>query len=423
MTEFRKASTVVEALEQLASALQSDASAAQESGQLSPEGRARWSESQSHLQEVNPVAEKMRRRVQARSELETVKVQLQELLPGAPSAEAVKAAQELVDKKGEGYEAVEKLLSQALELEVVATYGVKMAEKVSDLLNRLDAVQQALATCKPILLPLVQHLEHEQAASEAAQRREEEAASQAAAAAAAEEARRPVEALMEENQRRMEAQRAAEEAERRRLEEERRAEQEAEANRLASEDALLRMEKECDAKLARLGANGSCAEALASMLAAAVGAYREVVEGLQNMVTAIASEPADVRLRLIRIGNEGFQQKLGRQPGVWLFLRGLGFRALARESLPSDLVAALGLSSSGPTERFLMLAEPDMMSAYEDWNKWHKRLLAISGFLQSLEKLVFHRTAHLGRHGLDVVAGEVLSAKELLQSWESSVPD
>ncbi|OLQ10992.1 hypothetical protein AK812_SmicGene5234 [Symbiodinium microadriaticum] len=314
---------VVEALEQLASAL---------SGQLSPEGRARWSESQSHLQEVNPVAEKMRRRVQARSELETVKVQLQELLPGAPSAEAVKAAQELVDKKGEGYEAVEK--SQALELEVVATYGVKMAEK---------------------------------AASEAAQRREEEAA----AAAAAEEARRPVEALMEENQRRMEAQRAAEEAsaraERRRLEEERRAEQEAEANRLASEDALLRMEK----------------------------------------VTAIASEPADVWLRLIRIGNEGFQQKLGRQPGVWHLgvsesRRGFSSGALASALWrASDLVAALGLSSSGPTERFLMLAEPDMMSAYEDWNKWHKRLLAISGFLQSLEK----------------------SAKELLQSWESSVPD
>ncbi|CAE7894871.1 unnamed protein product, partial [Symbiodinium sp. KB8] len=324
------------------------------SGQLSPEGRARWSESQSHLQEVNPVAEKMRRRVQARSELETVKVQLQELLPGAPSAEAVKAAQELVDKKGEGYEAVEKLLSQALELEVVATYGVKMAEKVSDLLNRLDAVQQALATCKPILLPLVQHLEHEQAASEAAQRREEEAASQAAAAAAAEEARRPVEALMEENQRRMEAQRAAEEAERRRLEEERRAEQEAEANRLASEDALLRMEK----------------------------------------VTAIASEPADVWLRLIRIGNEGFQQKLGRQPGVWHLgvsesRRGFSSGALASALWrASDLVAALGLSSSGPTERFLMLAEPDMMSAYEDWNKWHKRLLAISGFLQSLEKLL-----------------------------------
>lgn len=219
----------------------------------------------------------------------------------------------------------------------------------------------------------------------------------------------------------MEAQQAAEEAARLKREEDLRAEQQAEADRLASEDAVLRMEKECDLKIAQLGANAACAEALSSMLAASVGSYRDIVEGLQSMISSIAAEPADVRLRLIRIRNEEFQQRLGRQPGVWLFLRATGFKVMAREHLPGDLVTMLSLSSGPPNERFLWLTEPDMMNAYDEWNQWHKRMLATSNFLQGLEKVAFQRIAHLGRHGQDVKASEVVSSRELLATWENAV--
>ena len=220
----------------------------------------------------------------------------------------------------------------------------------------------------------------------------------------------------------MDAQRQAEEAARLKQEEELRQEQEKELARLAAEDALLRMEKESDAKIARLGANAACAEALSSMLAASVGVYRGIVEGLETMVTSIAAEPADIRLRLIRIRNEDFQERLGRQPGVWLFLRALGFQALSREDLPTDMVTMLNLSSSPPNERFLLLKEPDMMNAYEEWTQWHKRLLSVANFLQELGKLAFQRIAHLGRHGQDVAASEILLAKELLAAWENVIP-
>ena len=233
---------------------------------------------------------------------------------------------------------------------------------------------------------------------------------------------KPLEALLEENQKKMDAQRQAEEAARLKQEEELRQEQEKELAKLAAEDALLRMEKESDAKIARLGANAACAEALSSMLAASVGVYRGIVEGLETMVTSIAAEPADIRLRLIRIRNEDFQERLGRQPGVWLFLRALGFQALSREDLPTDMVTMLNLSSSPPNERFLLLKEPDMMNAYEEWTQWHKRLLSVANFLQELGKLAFQRIAHLGRHGQDVAASEILSAKELLAAWENVIP-
>lgn len=231
-----------------------------------------------------------------------------------------------------------------------------------------------------------------------------------------------MEELLEDNQKKMDAQRAMEEAARLKQEEELRQEQQKEAARLAAEDALLRMEQESETKISKLGADAACADALSSMLAASVGVYRGIIEGLETMVTSIAAEPADVRLRLIRIRNEGFQERLGRQPGVWLFLRALGFRAMSRDELPSDLVAMLNLSSSPPQERFLLLKEPDMMNAYEEWSQWHKRLLAIGNFLQELGKLAFQRIAHLGRRGDDVAAREVLSAKELLAAWENAIP-
>merc|ERR1712012_1503781 len=99
----------------------------------------------------------------------------------------------------------------------------------------------------------------------------------------------------------------------------------------AEEEALLRAEQDSELRLAEVGADGACSEALASMLAAPVGPYRAAVEALAAMLGGIASEPQDVRLRVLRVANAGFQEKLGRRPGVWLFLRGVGFEPQSRE--------------------------------------------------------------------------------------------
>ncbi|CAJ1450485.1 unnamed protein product [Effrenium voratum] len=388
---------------------------------MSSEVHSQWIQVQDHLLELSPVAEKMQRRCNARAELENIKEELRSLIPGAPE-ECLRVAQEMVDNKAEGFEAVSSLLVKAQTLEPVATYGAKMAEKVTLLLSKLDAAKKIIdAEVAPVIAPLAQQLDAKRALSEAERQQQEAAAREAAEREAAEAARKPLDALMEENRKRMEAQQAAEEAARLKREEDLRAEQQAEADRLASEDAVLRMEKECDLKIAQLGANAACAEALSSMLAASVGSYRDIVEGLQSMISSIAAEPADVRLRLIRIRNEEFQQSLGRQPGVWLFLRATGFKVMAREHLPGDLVTMLSLSSGPPNERFLWLTEPDMMNAYDEWNQWHKRMLATSNFLQGLEKVAFQRIAHLGRHGQDVKASEVVSSRELLATWENAV--
>ena len=420
MTEFRKASAAVEAIEKLTEELKKDAANAAE-GVLSKESHSRWIEVQKHLSELSPVAEKMQRRCDARAQLEKIKEELRVLLPGAPE-ECIKKAQEMVDTKAEGFEVIEEKLSKALELEAIATYGVKMAEKVSDVLTRLNAAKEVLGTVSSVLQPLMNQFDEKVAAAEAERQKQEALANEAAAKEAAEAARKPLEELFKENQQKLEAQRAAEEAARLKAEEELRAEQEKEFLRVTAEDALLRMEKESDLKISQLGANAACAEALSTMLAASVGAYRGIVEGLETMISSIAAEPADVRLRLIRIRNEGFQERLGRQPGVWLFLRAVGFQQKTREDLPSDLVSMLNLSSSPANERFLFLMEPEMMNAYDEWSIWHKRLRAIAQFLQELAKLAFHRIAHLGRYGQDLVVSEVLSAKELLAAWENAVP-
>merc|ERR1712039_516662 len=122
------------------------------------------------------------------------------------------------------------------------------------------------------------------------------------------------------------------------------------------------------------------------------GAYREAVEALHSMLGGIAGEPEDARLRLIRIANEGFQQQLGRRPGVWLFLRCVGFETRMRESLPQGLIASLGMSGGPPTERFLWLREPSMLDDYDAWVSWHNRIKVIARFLQELERLAFQRT-------------------------------
>ncbi|CAK8985438.1 unnamed protein product [Durusdinium trenchii] len=420
MTEFRKASAAVETIEKLTEDLKQGATLAA-GGHLSNELHSCWVETQKHLSELSPLAEKMQRRCDARAQLESIKEELRASIPGAPE-DCIKQAQEMVDTKAAGYEQMQGMLSKALELEAIATYGVKMAEKVSGVLTRLSVAKETLQTMTPVFQPLVSQLDEKVAAAQAERQKQEAAANEAAAREAAEAARKPLEELMEENQKKWQAQQAAEEAARLKQEEELRAEQQKELNRLAAEDALLRMEKESDAKVAKLGANAACAEALSSMLAASVGAYRGIIEGLEAMISAIAAEPADVRLRVIRVRNEDFQERLGRQPGVWLFLRAVGFQQMTREDLPGDLVSALSLSSSPPTERFLLLMEPDMMNAYDEWSKWHQRLRAVASFLQDLGKLAFHRIAHLGRHGQDLVVGEILSAKELLAAWHSSVP-
>ena len=71
--------------------------------------------------ELSPVAEKMQRRCDARSELEKLKEELRALLPPCSPEECMKKAQELVDGQVSGFESVQEILSKALDLEATAT--------------------------------------------------------------------------------------------------------------------------------------------------------------------------------------------------------------------------------------------------------------------------------------------------------------
>ena len=187
MTEFRKASATVEMVEKLVQELQD---AKSKEGEVQAEVlHSRWTEVEKHFSELSPIADKMQRRCDARGELERLKEELRALLPPCSMEESMKKAQEIVDNKTEGFQNVQGILSQALELEAAATYGVKMAEKVSDLLARLKTARDTFEALKTVLEPLVRQFDQNAAASAAERQKQEEAARQAAEREAAEAAR------------------------------------------------------------------------------------------------------------------------------------------------------------------------------------------------------------------------------------------
>lgn len=439
MTEFRRSSAAVDALEKLVADLVGTAAGAE--GSLDDATREKFLEAQKQLSELDPTVVKMRRKCEARAELEAVKAQLLEQLPGTPT-DAIKSAQELLEPprpdedtemKDAGEESsktvvavpetvkqeIRRLLDHALELDGIATYGAKMVEKVLDLLKRFDAANsQFSAEVLPRFAVAVADAGADAEAKRAAAEREAAELAAEEARRAEEEHRRTVAALMEESEKKLQQQREEEEEERRKLEAEAEAKRKAEEQLAAEEEAFRRAQEEEEKRFAEVGPDSACAEALVGMLAMPVSAYREATEALHGMIASVASEPEDARLRVIRIANEGFQQKLGRRPGVWLFLRGVGFIARPREDLPSGLIAALG-GTGAPGERFLWLKEPDMLSDFEAWVAWHARVKSIADVLQALERLAFQRTAHLGRHGLDTAAKEAVSAADVIQRWEA----
>ena len=81
----------------------------------------RQSQVEKQFNELSPVAEKMQRRCDARSELEQMKEELRALLPPCSPEECVKKAQEMVDGQVSGFESVQEILSKALDLEATAT--------------------------------------------------------------------------------------------------------------------------------------------------------------------------------------------------------------------------------------------------------------------------------------------------------------
>lgn len=419
MTEFRRASGAVEAVVKLVDELAGSNLGATGDAAPSADARAKFAELQRHLAELAPTEEKMRRRCQARAELEELKAQLRERLPGAPE-DSVKAAQDIVDSGSEGADSLRPLLDKALELEGIASYGAKMVEKVLELLGNLDVARARLqAEVVPHLAAAVASANAEDAARLAALEREADAAAAAEAQRAEEERRQSVRALAAESAHKLQEQRQAEEeAEWKRVAEEQ-AQRSAAAAQAVEDELLQRAEAEGERRLAEVGPDAACGEALVAMLATPVGVYRDVVESLKGMVGGIAAEPSDTRLRLLRVANEDFQRCLGRRPGVWFFLRCVGFELRARDSLPGGIIAALGIPGGPPSERFLYLQEPDMLNAYEQWLPWHARIKSIAEVLQCLERLAFQRTAHLGRHGLDVAARTVLVESEVLQRWQS----
>lgn len=393
------------------------------SGESSPSEEAfkNFAEAQRQLTELEPVADKFRRKCQARADLEALKEQLREKVPGQPE-DAIKAAEEVVNESGPDTEALKATLAKCYELQSVATYGAKMAKQVEDLLVRLDGIiVRFQAEVVPRLGTAAAEADADKIKQREAAEREAAAAAEAEARRAAEEARRPVEQLMVESELRLQAQREAQaEAERKRAEEEA-ARKKVEEAAAAEEEMLRKEEEDGERRLVEVGPNVLGGEALVAMLASPVGPYREAIEALHGMLQGIASEPQDVRLRLIRTSNEGYQKRLARHPGARVFLRCVGFQSKTRESLPVGLAAAVGLGVGPPSEMFLLLQEPDMMTAYEEWISWHERLKAIANFLDDLQGFIFRRTAQLGQQGLDVPAKGAVPASDVLQRWQACI--
>jgi len=420
MTEFRRTNAAVETVEVLVADLAG-------AGELSDELRAKFVEAQSRLTELEPIATKMRRKCEARADFEAVREELRGRLPPGSLPfdrpdDVLRVTQELVDEGGQGAEALRPLLDRGLELEGLATYGVKMVDKVEDLLARLKSARSRFEEdIAPRFGASVATACADEASRIAAAEREAAALEADEAQRAEEEARRPLTELLAENERRLQAQRDADaDAEKKRAAQEA-AQLQTEAALAAEDDALRRAEEAEELRLTEVSPDVACGEALVAMLAMPVGHYREVVEALHGILAGIAAEPEDHRRRVLRTGNELFQERLARRPGTWFFLRGIGFQPMSRSSLPAGLATTLGLAAGTPSERFLVLEEPSMIDVFEEWKVWHAHIKGVADFLQRLERLAFQRTAHLGRHGLDAAAQGVVSGTEVSQLWAESV--
>jgi len=197
---------------------------------------------------------------------------------------------------------------------------------------------------------------------------------------------------------------------------------EAEAMRISmqkmeeEEEKLQMARAEVERRVAEVGLDSVCVEALTSMLTMSVGSYRDIMATLSTLVSGIVAEPADARLRLLRVKSTHFQQKLGKKEEVWSILRGIGFELRTRETLPAGLPVALGISSGPSTEPFLWLHELNMLEDYDGWMVWHERLRKIASSLDTLQSLASHRTLHLGRCGLDAKMLGVISVEEVSHS-------
>jgi len=106
--------------------------------QVSDELRSQFAEATKLFEELTPVMERMRRRFCARAELEVVRAQLCESLPEA-GGNGVAAAEDVGSSGSKEARILASLLTRAMELERIATYGSKMADQASELIARFDA--------------------------------------------------------------------------------------------------------------------------------------------------------------------------------------------------------------------------------------------------------------------------------------------
>jgi len=159
-------------------------------GQVSEEQRGLFEEAELRFNELAPRAAKMRRRHQAREELELVKAQLQQWLPIDMAEESMLVAiQSSTDTTNKSPE-LQRLLDRAHELDGQAIYGAKTSEKVADLLARFDAARALFDTD---VVPRLAAAVAAAAADEAERRVEaESAAAREQACRSREEALRPV---------------------------------------------------------------------------------------------------------------------------------------------------------------------------------------------------------------------------------------
>eukprot|EP00397_Hematodinium_sp_SG-2012_P044769 GEMP01050074.1.p1 GENE.GEMP01050074.1~~GEMP01050074.1.p1 ORF type:complete len:358 (+),score=100.04 GEMP01050074.1:25-1074(+) len=257
-------------------------------------------------------------------------------------------------------------VKEICRLQVIATYGPAMAQKVIDACSRFDtALAEIRSACDG--------MEVDAPANDAepvddSPNPHELFAQQIAAK----------EALKEEDRKRVvEATAHAEKLER-------------EAKLVAErEEQILQEQRDLEEK--RIDAMSLVDRLTAGyedLLRLPVSLFIQVLSSLERIIAQVVEHPE--LPKCIGLNNPAFFQDVGCHPGTVTFLRGVGFQKRLAAEIPPGLVKA------APTEPFLFLPEPDMIADFDCWKRWEGRLKEVVNRLRLALAQLRGRPTHLG---------------------------
>ncbi|KAF8821516.1 hypothetical protein IE077_004322 [Cardiosporidium cionae] len=116
-----------------------------------------------------------------------------------------------------------------------------------------------------------------------------------------------------------------------------------------------------------------CFEGLLRLATLPLKFFKETLRAIIELASQIYSDPTELSLRVIRLENIKFGERIGNKPGALLILRAIGFTLNAAELL-KDIFASLSIIPRDKDELFLYLEEPHVYKDYDNWRKWLDRI-------------------------------------------------